>query len=225
MPLRPAPFSACLPIHEGALGADPNRFKPSLADRATCRKTLGLSPRDILILTAGKFSPNKNLDTLVRSFARVSNRHDDLRLMLAGAASRADMNRLSHLIQNLDLASNVTLRGLIPHDELSKFYNAADIGVWPGAHSITVLEAMAAGLACVIPIDELAYQPVIEAGACAGFSSKEPDALVNAIESVATDQDLRASLSTKGRTLVEQKLSWSRIAEDLIEVYQDAVST
>ncbi|OLE74420.1 hypothetical protein AUG19_08745 [archaeon 13_1_20CM_2_54_9] len=211
-------------IRQGALGADPRVFMPSSSDRANCRMDLGLSPDDVLIVTTGKFSENKNLETLVQSFAQVSARHDHARLMLAGSGQSGFMNQLTRQIVDLDLAERVTVRRLIPHDALARFYNGADIGVWPGAHTITVLEAMSTGLPCVLPIEELGYKSVVESGACMGFKSDQINSLTASIEALIVSPELRTKLSARARELIEQSLSWDRIARDLTDVYRATLS-
>src|SRR5436190_4218192 len=81
-------------IHQGALGADPTVFEPSSSDRAKCRQELSLSSSNMLILTTGKFSHNKSLETLIQSFSQISERHGNVRLMLAGRGEPKYMNRL-----------------------------------------------------------------------------------------------------------------------------------
>lgn len=212
-------------IRLGALGADAKGFAPSSRARARGRRDLDVPAGATLILMTGKLSPNKDPETLLRSFARVSRHRGDVWLMLAGAGDPRFMGRLRGLVEELGLSKRTILRGLIPHEALSRAYNAADIGVWPGAHSITVLEALATGLPCVLPGDDAAYRPIVEAGACRGFRTGDVASLAESLESLLSDPDARRRLASKGRALIEQRFSWGPIASSLMEVYEEATQS
>lgn len=212
-------------IRLGALGADAKGFAPSSQARARGRRDLAVPPDATLILMTGKFSPTKDPETLVRGFARASRRHDDAWLMLAGTGDPAYIGRLRGLLEELDVSERTTLRGIIPHEELSRAYNAADIGVWPGAHSITVLEALSTGLPCILPGDDAAYRPIVEAGACLGFRTGNVASLAESLEFLLSDPDARRVLASKGRALIEQRFSWGPIASGLMEVYEEATQS
>jgi len=64
------------------------------------------------------------------------------------------MAELTSLSRTLGIRDQTIFHDFADRSELSQIYNAADIGVWPGDPSITVLEALATGLACLLPVGE-----------------------------------------------------------------------
>ena len=102
---------------------------------------------------------------------------------------------------------------------LPQFYNGADVGAWPGAHTISALEAVSTGLPCVLPFEERAYTTLHENRACAGFIRGDAGSLADTILKLLGDTALRTRMAARGRALAEKQLSWETIARRTLELY------
>ena len=109
------------------------------------------------------------------------------------------------------------LEGL-KNSELPLYYNGADIGVWPGAPSITIIEAAATGLPIIIS-NSLDYQILIKNNSAITFERKNVDSLVTVLDLLISSRENRESLSKNALDLVNNQLSWKRIAEKSIAFY------
>lgn len=201
------------------LGVNTNRFKKSQELREIGRKEIGISDDDFLIISSGKFNKSKDIHILIKAFDKVSKKYPKTKLLLIGGGPDCYMRKLKNLIKSLDLDNKVFFRDFVPNIDLPKYYNAADAGVWPGDHSITVIEAIATGLPVIVPENDLAYKILFENKAALGFERGNPDAITNKIAELIENHDLYSEIANNALSLVEKTLSWNKIAEESISIY------
>ena len=207
------------------LGVDTAIFKHSDAKRAETRKDLGITEDAKLIVTAGKFRRQKEIRILLEGVARANPGAADVRLMLIGDASPADMALLHSHVANLNLEGKVLFHPFADRNLLSRLFCAADIGVWPGEPSVTVFGALASGLPCILPDDEEAYDLVRLSGAAAFFEAGNSKDLADVLMTVASNPPLARRLVSNAIDLVETKLAWRAVAERTLEVYKEVISS
>ncbi len=102
-----------------------------------------------LLLTARIRDPRKNVNMLLRAFARVRAARPDLRLVVAGDEPLAGTHALA---AELGLDEAVEFRGLVSQAELIRLYQSAALYVQPSRQEglgISALEALACGLPVV----------------------------------------------------------------------------
>jgi glycosyltransferase involved in cell wall biosynthesis len=166
------------------------------------------------VLCVSTLHPHKNLERLLRAYAR---RKRDFELVLAGM--RGFHSRpIEALISELDLAQRVRLTGWIPREELYHLYERARAFIYPSTFEgfgMPVLEAMAAGLpvACsdIPPLREVAGDAALF------FDPLDEDAICNALERIASDETLRRRLAQAGRERA-RPFTWERAAEQTLRV-------
>ena len=107
----------------------------------------------------------------------------------------------------------------LKNKELNKYYKAADIGVWPGDHSIGVLEAISSGLPVIVPKDDKAYEILFKHKAAIGFKRKNIKSLKNSIVRLSNKTEAE-KIKKNGLLLISNILSWKNIAQKSIEIYQ-----
>ena len=123
------------------------------------------------------------------------------------------------MVKSLNLDNKIFFRDFVPNTELPKYYNAADVGIWPGDHSITVIEAIATGLPVIVPENDMAYKILFENKAALGFERGNPDAIANKIAELIENRDLYSEIANNALSLAEKILSWKRVAEKSISIY------
>jgi len=130
------------------------------------------------------------------------------------------MEKLRGLVSSAGLNDKIFFKDFVPNLELPQYYNAADIGVWPGAHSITVIEAIATGLPVIVPENDLAYKVLFDNDAAVGFE-KDANDLAEKLYSLIKNEEIRYKISTYAVKVVREKLSWEVIAKKSIEIYKN----
>ncbi|HMI83398.1 MAG TPA: glycosyltransferase family 4 protein [Polyangiaceae bacterium] len=95
------------------------RFPPPLQHRS------GLDRRGLQVLTHSRLETTKNVDTVIRGFARLAAQRPGSQLHVVGEGTqRANLEKLSH---ELEIAASVRFHGYLPEKELDAVYGACDV--------------------------------------------------------------------------------------------------
>jgi glycosyltransferase involved in cell wall biosynthesis len=228
MPSRVCAVSRDLRRHLIAEGFAPDRVKvvyngvdpgtlPTPADRATARAMLGIAPDQFVIGTVGRLDPVKDIRTLIDAFAIV-HATTGSHLVVVGdgperqlLAQRANDAGLGHCISFFGYCSNVPLA-------LAAFDLYVNSSIHEGV-SLTVLEAMAAGLPVVAT--SVGGNPEVVADDRTGYlvADRTPVALADAILRLASNPCIRRAFGTAGRARVEREFSLDRMVSTYLAEY------
>jgi glycosyltransferase involved in cell wall biosynthesis len=184
---------------------------------------LGVEPRffeldrtniEPYVLCVSTLHPHKNLDRLVRAYAR---RQRDFRLTLTGLRG-FHTRSLERLITELGVADSVQLTGWIPRDELYRLYEHARAFIYPSTFEgfgMPVLEALAAGIptAC----SDIPVLREVAGDAALYFDPLDEDAVAGALERITIDRLLRGRLTAAG-PLRALGFTWDKTARATLKV-------
>lgn len=201
------------------LAADHELFKPDNSRREKTRSCLKLLPEDVVAIYTGKFLSSKRIHDLLIASKPVIEEHRRFKILLVGDGPEHYKEKLKSIIEKLGITRNVIIIKTVHRKKLPDFYNAADIAVWPGVFSISIIEAMACGLPIIVAKSDwtahyLEYKN--------GFSFKAGDihGLGSILLRLVENSGLRKSMEARSRKLVEDKLNWDNIAKQYIRIYQ-----
>ena len=202
------------------LGADTSRFVRSTELRKRTREELKLADDALLIVYAGKFAPLKRIDFLLSAFQKLARSFPNAKLLLIGNGPEEYMAGLKGRLSSSGMSDTAIWIDFVPNRELPRYYNASDFGVWPGAPSITVLEAASTGLPTVVPAEEMAYRMLFESKAAIGFAGGNMASLANALKTLAMDSTLRHQLGANAYAAARAHFSWEVIAQESLNTYR-----
>lgn len=209
-------------VHFIPLGADTRLFRPDRDKRKKTRDFLGLLPDDIVAIYTGKIQPSKCIHDLLRASKVIVDQKESFKILLVGDGDLHYQKELRILIGKLGINNNVTFVRTVHRKKLPDFYNAADLAVWPGSFSISIIEAMACGLPTILAESDwtshyLEYEN--------GFSFRAGDVttLTSLLLELVQDNGLRRFMGDRGRRLVEDKLNWDKISNQYIDIYEKVV--
>ena len=143
-----------------------------------------------------------------------------------GKDSNGEDTYLSHLEKQRQagLEKNVTFTGSVPHSQLRRLYQEADIVINPSlseTFGLSLVEAMASEIP-VVATRVGGMVEVIEDGKSGLLVEAEnPTMLAKTIETLLANETLRKKMGTAGRQRVENLFSWEKIAESLMTVYRE----
>ncbi len=172
------------------------------------------------IFSMGSTRPHKDLPTLLSAFAQLAPRHEDLRVLLAGAGERGYIESVLGSAPR-DVRDRVAFTGRVSDAELRTLYAGAAVFAFPSRYEgfgLPPLEAMALGAPVVVSnaasLPEVVGEAaeVVEPGDVAGFAS--------AIERVLTDTAHRDALVAAGHERAA-RLTWAAVAQTTAEVYRE----
>ncbi len=174
--------------------------------------TLDRTHTEPFLLCVSTLHPHKNIDRLIRAYARKKRGWNLIIVGMRGFFAAA----LDELIEQLGVNESVRLTGWIPRDELLQLYARADAFVYPSTFEgfgMPVLEAMAAGIpvACsdIPPLREVAGDAALF------FDPLDEDAIAGVLERVVNDAPLRTQLTQAGPRRA-QLFSWERTARETL---------
>jgi len=198
-------------------GVSPEFFAPS--DTA-CLAGLDLPADDVpVILTAGKISPRKNVQGVLRALKMVTDKID-LHLVLVGGAGWEMEEALKELDDGA-LRARVHLLDYVTDEQLRALYKRASLYIHPSLYEgfgLTVLEAMASGVPVITSNTSSLPEVAGDAGILVDPTSDEE--VAQAIQSICTDASLQKAKIEEG--LVRAKLfSWDECAGQLSDVFRD----
>lgn len=193
------------------LGVDPAFF-----DIARRRR-----PRPFL-LTVSTLHPHKNLDRLLRAFARFRQSRPEFELVIAGLRG-FHTQALEAERAALGLTDAVRFTGWIPREELYELFAEAFAFLYPSTFEgfgLPVLEALAAG----VPAACSAIQPIagIAGDAALLFDPLDESAILAAMLRLAGEERLRNELAARGAAQAA-KFSWSETARLTLQAIRAVV--
>lgn len=172
------------------------------------------------VLSVGVLSPQKNLEGLIRAFARA--RYGDLRLAIAGREDGAYFRDvLVPLVTELRLQRYVHFLGVVDAADLPALYTGARAFLFPSfaeGFGLPPLEAMACGTPVVA--SNRSSIPEILDDAALLIDPADPDELAEALCTVLQDSHLHSDLSRRGRARAA-RFRWDTSAQEALRIYAD----
>lgn len=208
-------------IHVVYLAAGEEFIRLSEKDLVTFQEKYGLP--DKFLLYVGDATWNKNVPMLIDAV-----KSTDIPLVIVGKVfeeNKFDTNNiwnkdLVKIHSLLEDAKNVKILGFIPTEDLVGIYNAASALVMPSLYEgfgLPILEAMQSG--CPVITTNCASLPEIAGNAALYVDPHNRTDIVNAMEKVMSESNLRKELEDKGRKQAS-KFSWKKTASETVSVYK-----
>ena len=129
---------------------DTSKYRVSVDQRETWREELGFGD-SFVVVGNGQVQPRKRVDT----FMRVARELPDMKFIWVGGmpfGHAGDDYRQMHKLMT-DTPSNVTVTGVVPLDEVRKYFAAADAFMMPSVQEtfgLAIVEAAASGLPVIL---------------------------------------------------------------------------
>jgi len=204
-------------------GVNMELFKP--VNKAEARQKLGLTEEKI-ILFVGRIDPLKGIDNLIKTLTLLKNQ-TSLKLVMVGGDenSRAELEGLKKLADELNISGLIDFRGLVKQEQLPYYYSAADVCVVPSYYEsfgLVPLEALACGTP-VVATDVGDLKHIIKPGET-GFiiTHNSPVKLADGITSVLSNLPSDAESHLAIRASVS-RWAWAHIAAKVAVEMQTAL--
>ena len=174
------------------------------------------------LLAVSTLHPHKNLDGLLRAFAKFRASHPDFKLVVCGLHGFVT-GAMHELRDRLGLAEAVEFPGWIPREELYDRFARAWAFLYPSkfeGFGLPVLEGLAAG----VPTGCSNIEPLagLAGHAAELFDPENVRAIAEAMRRLTDDEELRARLAETG-PLRAAEFGWRRTAEAMVRVFEEPV--
>jgi glycosyltransferase involved in cell wall biosynthesis len=201
-------------------GVDGNVADASAAERASVRARFGLDG-DFLLAVSGTH-PHKNLDGLLRVYARLAKRRAPPPLVIVGVRG-THQARVEELARQAR-GGRVVLTGWLSDVELGALYRTARLMVFVSLYEgfgLPPLEAMSVGLP-VVSSNTTSLPEVVGDGGLL-VDPRDDDALVAGLERLLDDDALRDELRERGLAQA-LRFTWSETARQTLRLLRAVTS-
>jgi glycosyltransferase involved in cell wall biosynthesis len=195
---------------------------PGAQMRARVRSELGVADNDVVVGTVARLDPVKDLLTLIRAIALQPCTPARMVLLVVGDGSERAWLEAS--VREIGAESSVRFLG--HREDARELLAGCDVyassSISEGI-SLTILEAMAAGLPIVAT--RVGGTPEIVDATCGRLvPARNPDALGRALAALANDAALRATLGHAARARVEEHFTLDRMVREYRAAYYAAAA-
>lgn len=212
-------YGITAPISVIPTGVDIARFSKK-HNTQELRVKLGLQPNQPVLLTLSRLAFEKDIDKLIAIMPQVFQKIIDARLVIVGDGPARQM--LEDQVAKLKIADQVIFTGEINNDDVSYYYQMADLFVSTSvseSQGLTYIEALASGLPVLAThspyTDQLLDDPTL------GKTFAQPDELVADIyQYLAYDKEYFASSYRKDKL---HAISATRFGEAIVDFYDDSM--
>ncbi len=203
-------------------GVDTQLFSPD----PNARPRLGIPEDEESVVSIGRLSVEKNIDTVIRAFADVASNRPRARLHIIGRGP--EETRLRSLVNELGIDGRVSWLNWLDRAKVPDYYRIADVFVLPSTSeplARTLLEAMSCGTFIVASNSSGTPDAVIPEVNGLLVPPRDVGAWQAAIERALQNPDWRRARGAEGRKMACEKLAWPIIARRLRdEVFRVATS-
>lgn len=179
--------------------------------------------KDDYILHVGTLEPRKNLQFLIKIFAKLiqDKKNDNLNLVIVGKKGWY-FEGLFELVKKEQLEDRVIFTGYVDDEDKPAIYQGAKIFAFPSLYEgfgLPPLEAMASGVPVISSNTSSMPEVVGDAGIL--LSPKDEKAWIEALTLVNNDSAKRSSMIEANKKQI-QKFAWEKTAQKTIEIYEQA---
>lgn len=196
--------------------------EPTESEMVRVRERYQLPER--FVMYAGNVKPHKNLERLIDAFVLLRRGGlSDLGLLITGSEI-SRYTKLRRAVHRCNLHKHVRFLGYQPEETLAVLYRLADVFVFPSlceGFGLPPLEAMASGTPVVA--SNVSSLPEVLGDAAVLIDPYNPESLADGMRRVIENEDLRASLCTRGFVRA-QEFSWEQSVKRTRQIYEEVAA-
>jgi len=185
------------------------------------RKKFNL-PKKNIVMYAGRITPEKNLDVLVKAIPFVT-KEVESHFLFVGSGGEYKHN-LESLANELNVSKYTTFTDFLDWKDYPNIYTIADVFALPAEselQSIVTLEAVASGLPVVV-VDKGALPELASSGNGFVFEPRNNKEMAEKIVKILSNEKLKKQMGKKSLELVE-KHSLQSVASEYETAYENAI--
>lgn len=181
------------------------------------RKKLGLEGKKVALFT-GRLITEKGVEYFVKAAKNINGT-----IIIAGDGPQRQ--HLEDMVKRLNLTNVIMLPFVRAYEEFLDLYYLADVfvapAVWDEPLGLTIIEALASKTP-VVATRRGGVTMAIKDGYTGLFvRSRNSTQIAAAVNKLFANDELRAKMGERGRKIVEEKFTWTKIAERFDKLYQD----
>ncbi len=207
-----------------ANAVDRNAFRGAGAPDPALAARLGLGGKRVLGFF-GSFYSYEGLHLLLRAVPLMQRRRSDIAVLLVGGGPQED--GLRALASELGLGCSAVFTGRVPHDEIGRYYDLADMLVFPRL-SLRLTELVTP----LKPLEAMAQERIVVASNVGGhrelirdretgylFPPDDPERLAEGVLAAFGDEASWPSIRAAATRFIDTERSWAHTVAGYAEIY------
>jgi glycosyltransferase involved in cell wall biosynthesis len=204
-------------------GVDIEKFRPITKKDENSLKKLKLE-NSFVIGFVGSLMPRQGLEVLIEACKSLKYKIElPLKYFIIGTGRRE--KRLKNIVKNYDLEKDFIFLKDIKHEDIPSYINLMDICVLPNmsiySSPIKIFEYMAMKKPVILPRKGQPLDIFTHLEDCFFIEPGNKEQLIEAIQLLSEDENLRKKLGANAREKVSRQFTWLKSAEKTIEVYNN----
>lgn len=207
-------------VHIIPTGIEIEKFykeKNSLEKVNNLKKKLNINESDFVILFVGRIASEKSIDFLIKNQVNLVKKNKNCKLIIVGSGPY--LEELEKLSIKLKMNNNIIFTGKVPWNEVSLYYNMANVFTTAShteTQGLTVIEAMAASIP-VVALDDEAFNTTI-INDLNGYLFKDKKEYCKYMDILMNNRDKCIKLGSQAR-ISSNPYSSKYYAERVLDVY------
>jgi len=204
------------------MGVDLSEFE-TLPRYGTFRAKYPILKDKKIILFLSRINFKKGLDILVKAFADIARKREDVYLVIAGPDNEGYSRRVKGWLAKEEMLNRVIFTGMLVGQDKLAVFKDSDLFVLPSYSEnfgMAVIEAMACGIPVVISNKVGIYREIQENNSGVVVECQE-GSLCEGIRSILDNENFAQELSSKGKKMVAEYYNIDRVAYKMIESYKE----
>jgi len=209
-------------------GVDSTAFTFSEEEKAQYRTLYGFTPDDVVLVTVGRLEVRKNHTNVLKAIHRLRDSGLPLKYLIVGAGE--EERSLRNLVKDLCLDQAVKFTGIITDHERSLAMALADIHIMPSikhaqmieGFGIVFIEAAAAGIPSIAGNTGGQTEAVMDGKTGLVIDGTNINAIIDAIQQLAENQQLRHKLGESGRQWAAAH-EWQTVVAETVQTVSHTI--
>jgi len=200
-------------------------FEPDEEIKLLIRRKLCWNKNDIVVVSLRDHKPIYDVDSLIEAIPQIVKKVHNVKFLILGEGPLA--LKFKKRINALGLASKVAFIGRVPHQDVAKYLNAADIYVSTSlsdGSSACLLEAMACSLPPIVTNIEGNREWIKDGINGCLVPMRDPQKLAEKIIYLANNRNIREKLANKAIQTIKTRINWEENTATLNDTITKLVS-
>ncbi len=179
---------------------------------------------ELILLHVGSFEKRKNQQFIIKNLKQI-NKIKRVKLLLIGqVVDKAYFKDLQDMIKENELSDIINVIGEVkPGKEINKFFNIADIFVFPSfaeAFSLVILEAMAVGLSVLCANIPSIKDVSKNSNDMVFFNLEDNGDFIRKIQHLLINDDYRREVGCNACNTVSNYYTWDKVSREYLNIYE-----
>jgi glycosyltransferase involved in cell wall biosynthesis len=189
-------------------------------DTALVRQKFGIPADSTVIISIGRNHPRKGFEYGLEAIAKLRKSGHNISYLLVGRS----MDPIIERAKALSVSDCIITPGQVDGDTIAELMQASDIYLSSAiveSFGVATLEAMSAGLPCVVT-DVAGSRDLVSSEYGFVVKSKDPENIGNKLKYLIKNTSVRKEMGNKA-CIEATKYDWSNVANEYLTVYRGAI--